>query len=127
MKLFNTEEEVNAFLGIEPIGDPDLSWVQPEDRKAVLAVAKLFTAHKAHNQANGFVADWSNPNQWKYNAAHYIEKDTSKPSGLGFAYTYYAYWITRTDVGSRLSVGTETEARHIAKAFEHLYQDLYFI
>jgi hypothetical protein len=46
IKLFNSEEEVNSFLGIMPISEPDLSWVQPIDRKAVIAAVKLFNVHK---------------------------------------------------------------------------------
>jgi len=127
MKLFNNEDEVNAFLGIEPIGEPDLSWVQPEDRKATLAAVKLFNIHRAHNKANNFVADWTDSNQRKYSAWHWIEKDESKPSGLGFTCTGYGDWVTGTSVGSRLSVGTSEEALHITKTFDYLYQDLYFI
>jgi hypothetical protein len=125
--LFQSEEEACAFLGIQPIGEPDLSWVQPQHRKAMLAVAKLFIVHEAHNKANKFVADWSNNNQRKYSAWHWIKTDTTKQSGFGFSAASYDDWGTYTDVGARLSVGTSKEAIHIADKFDYLYQDLYFI
>jgi hypothetical protein len=127
IKLFDTEEEVNTFLGIEPIGNPDLSWVSIQNQKALLAVAKLFNIHEAHNKANNFVADWSDDDQYKYNAAHWIDKDESQASGFGFSGTFYDYWSSDTIVGSRLSVGTSKEAIHIAGKFDYLYQDLYFL
>ncbi len=127
LKLFNSEEDVNTFLGIQPVGEPDLTWVQPQDRKAVLAVVKLFNIHAAHNKANNFVADWSDDDQYKYSAWHWIERNKDQPSGFGFSRTLCDRWRADTLVGSRLSVGTSNEALHIAKTFDYLYQDLYFI
>lgn len=127
IKLFNSEEEVYAYLGIEPAANPDLSWIQPQHRNAMLVVNKLFNIHEAHNKANNFVADWGNPNQTKYNAYHWIKPDKDKSSGFGFSRTDFDRWSTLTGVGSRLSVGTSKEAIHIAGKFDYLYQDLYFI
>lgn len=127
IKLFDTEEEVNDYLGLIPIEEPYLGWVQPQHRKAIIAAAKLFNIHDAHNKANKFVADWANGGQSKYNAAHWVRPDDSKRTGFGFSHANFDRWSTFTNVGSRLSVGTSKEAIHIAGKFDYLYQDLYFI
>ncbi|HEY4148910.1 MAG TPA: hypothetical protein VGM41_08275 [Chitinophagaceae bacterium] len=126
IKLFNTEEEAYAFLGITLIENPDLSWVQPQNHKAIVATNKLFNIHEAHNKANKFIADWANGNQSKYNAWHWIKRDEEQASGFGFSLTDCGRWRATTNVGSRLSLGTSKEAIHIAKTFDYLYQDLYF-
>lgn len=125
-RLFNSYEECCAFLGIATVGAPDLGWVAEEDRQATVSLVKLFTVHKAHNKANNFVADWSSGSQRKYSAWHWTNSDDTTPSGFGFSRSYCAYWDTITLVGSRLCVGTDTEALHIAKTFGELYQDWYF-
>lgn len=123
IKLFNTEEEVNAYLGITPVAVPDLSWVQPNNRDAILAVNALFNIHEAHNKANNFVPDYADDDQYKYEVLQYIEPDGNDPSGFGVSLTYYAYWNTCSVVGSRLVVGTSKEAIHIGKTFKQLYID----
>jgi hypothetical protein len=125
--LFKNEEEVNTKLGITPVTDADVSWIQPQHRAAMVAINKLFNICEAHNKANNFVVDWNDGGQDKYCAWHRIAADASKPSGFGFSNSFYADWLTSTTVGSRLSVGTSEEAVHIAKTFDYLYQDLYFI
>jgi hypothetical protein len=126
IKLFNTEEEVNTYLGITPIAEPDLTWVLPENRKAIVAINKLFNIHKAHNQANNFAADWSDDDQYKYSVWKWIEANSEKLSGFGFSGAGYGGWCASSGVGSRLSVGTSKEVMHIGITFEYLYEDLFF-
>jgi hypothetical protein len=125
-RLFDSYEDSCAFLGIATIGAPDLSWVEPKHRKAVIAQVKLFVVHEAHNKANNFTADWTNGDQRKYCAWQWIKADDNTPSGLGFSYSNCDSWHASTNVGSRLSVGTSEEAIHIAKTYPELYQDWYF-
>lgn len=127
MRLFTSEEEVNAFLGIEPAGEPDLRWVLPENRDAIIAVNTLFNVHKAHNLANNFEPDWANSNQYKYSAYHLIKRDPDAPAGFGFSHSGCDCWSTSTRVGSRLVVGSSKEALSIAGSFGYLYSRLYFI
>lgn len=123
MKLFNDEAEVNAELGITPILNPDLSWVQPKNQKAIVAVNTLFNVHEAHNKANGFVPNWADSSQRKHNVLQWIEENTDKASGFGFSGTYYVSWHTTTAVGSRLVVGTIEECIHIGTKYMYLYED----
>ncbi len=127
IKLFDTIEDVNAFLGITSVGAVDLSWVQPQHQKAILAVNHLFNVHEAHNRANNFVADWVNARQSKFNVWQWIKANKKKASGFGFSTTLYDDWNSDSAVGSRLSVGTLKEAIHIGTKFEYLYEDLFFI
>jgi hypothetical protein len=54
------------------IGDPDFNWnldqVSTKERaKAILAVTQLVELRDSWNKADGFVADWEDEDQWKYN------------------------------------------------------------
>ncbi|OXB01722.1 hypothetical protein B0A75_04585 [Flavobacterium oncorhynchi] len=83
--------------------------------EAVKAIAKLFVATDYHNPT--FKPDFTDYDQYKYSA--YAEMGS--PSGVGFSYCDYDYWITDSAVGSRLV----SESRETAKMIFDEYQDLY--
>ena len=101
---------------------PDFSQYPEEDRKALVAHAKLIIINKAIN--GGWKPDWSNDDQYKYYP--WFDMDSSA-SGGGFSYDDCAYWSTYSDVGSRLCFETREKAKYAGKQFESLYKEYFVI
>ena len=83
--------------------------------EAVKAIAKLMVATDYHNP--NFKPDFTDYDQNKYSPV----ANMGSPSGVGFSYDCYDYWVTLSSVGSRLV----SESRETAKMIFNEYQDLY--
>ena len=101
---------------------PDFSEYPEEDRKALIAHAKLVIIAKAINE--GWKPDWSNSNQWKYYP--WFDMDSS-PSGGGVSCSDCDYWSTNSIVGSRLCFETREKAKYAGQQFEILYKEYFVI
>lgn len=118
-KLKHITERIKTFedackeLGIEKIelGVTGLD----SDQASIEAYSKLIIIAKALNE--GWVPDWSNDNEYKYQPWF-----KEKP-GFGLAYGGYGDWLTRTLVGSRLCYRTSELAEYAATQFADLYND----
>jgi hypothetical protein len=86
-----------------------------KDMIAALSFAKLTIIAKALNE--GWVPDWANGNQYKWYP--YFEWK----AGFGFSYTYYGFWRTFANVGSRLCFKSEELAIYAGKQFQSIYND----
>ncbi len=80
---------------------------------------------EANNKVMNWKADYNDPNQKKF--FPYWEVRTRlknmHPSGLGLSLYGVLFVYTGTGVGSRLSVGSPEEMRHIAKVAQKHYED----
>lgn len=86
-----------------------------KDMIGALAFAKLTIIARALNE--GWTPDWSNSNQYKWYP--YFEYK----AGFGFSYTRYDFWLTSTDVGSRLCFKNEELAKYAGTQFQSIYND----
>jgi hypothetical protein len=118
-KTIKTFEDACKKTKIDPNDLPDVSKIPEEFRKAIIAGYKLMIVYKAIN--NGWVADWSNFNQWKYYPWFEVLS-----AGFGFSATTYVYGRAGTAVGSRLCTDSSEKALYIGKQFEAEYKD-YFL
>ncbi len=82
---------------------------------AVAAFAKLVIIVRALNE--GWVPDWSDERQHKY----YPWFKMSSPSGPAF--DDCAYWLSNSDVGSRLCFKSRELAEYAGKQFISIYTD----
>lgn len=78
------------------------------------AALMLFHAVEAIN--GGTEHNWEDPNTYKY-----ANVFNMKPGG-GFSRSYYVDWLSRSDVGSRLSLIDIPRAEHLAKYFPKQYK-----
>ncbi|AOW08724.1 hypothetical protein [Flavobacterium gilvum] len=72
---------------------------------------------KAFNE--GWTPDWTNSNQGKY----YPWFKMGSPSGGGFSFFGYDYWLANSLVGSRLCYKSADLAKHAGQLFESIYKD----
>jgi len=86
--------------------------------KATIAAYKLMVIFQAIN--DGWIPDWSNTNQAKWNPWFWV-----LPSGSGFSYSLTHYLYVSTYAGSRLCTDTGDKCRYIAEQFEAEYKDLF--
>mgnify|MGYP001591419991 CR=1 FL=1 len=68
----------------------------------------------------GWVPDYTNTNEWKYNPIFILENGGS---GFVFSNTYYVLWTTNTTVGSRLVLRTSALAKFCGQTFLPVYND----
>jgi hypothetical protein len=122
MKKITSYEHACEVLGIKPEDILDVSRVREKDQKAFIDLFKLSIIIEANNKLNEWEIDWEDSNQEKYYPWMWVVKDNERPSGLGLSYSDCVSTRSGTDVGSRLSVGTENEAEYIGKDFMSLYE-----
>ncbi len=111
-KTIKSFEDACKKENVDATALPDVSMIPEEFREAILAVYKLFIIFKAIN--NGWIADFTNRNQWKYFPWFQV---SSSGSGFGYSYSVYYYDLTNAVVGSRLCTDTSEKARYIAEQF----------
>lgn len=121
-RTIKTVEDAFKKEGINPEALPDVSAILEEFRKPLLAAYKLFIVFKAIN--NGWIADFTNWNQFKYFPWFRVN---SAGSGFDFSFSSYlcGFGRTGTAVGSRLCTDTSEKALYIAETFSDLYVDLF--
>lgn len=83
--------------------------------KAVVAYIKILIITKALNE--GWVADLSNTNQYKYYPWF------KKPSGFGLAFYDFVNWGSYSCVGVRLAFKSAELAEYAGKQFIDIYND----
>jgi len=109
-------EDACAKEGVDPTLLPDCSMILEEFREALINAYKLFVIFKAIN--NGWVADFTNPNQVKYFP---WMKVNSSGSGFGFAHSVYDFDRSSSHVGSRLCTYDPEVAVYIGEQFAPEY------
>lgn len=104
---------------------PDFSCYPEQDRKAMVAHAKLVIIARALNrQANGgkeWRPDWNNHNQTKYYPYFHHSMGSS-----GFRFCDCDYWDSYSYVGSRLCFSSYDLAEYAGNTFLDLYNE-YFL
>ncbi len=100
---------------------PDFSFFPKNDRQSMIDHAKLVIINQAIN-GKDYTPDWSNSNEIKY----YPWFIMGSSSGVGFAFGDFAYWLTGSNVGSRLCFQSREKALYAGKQFEDLYKS-YFV
>ena len=107
------------FLGIPEIaialkGDNGIA-------KSAVAFYELAIIAKAWNKIDGFVPDFSNPEQYKYSPWF---KYNSR-AGFVFANSYYSASNSLASIGSRLCFKSALIARKFGETFTALYNDMF--
>ena len=121
-KTIKSFEDACKKEGIDPTKLPDVSMIPEEFRGAIIAVYRLFIIYKAIN--NGWVADYTNNNQYKYYPWFQVN---SSGSGFDFSDSNFSYDHTYADVGSRLCTDSAEKALYIGKQFSAEYQKYFLI
>lgn len=83
--------------------------------EALKALAKIFVVHDHVNPE--YTPDYTIPER-KFEAIHYM----GSPSGGGFSFYDFGYWLTSSFVGSRLVSESAEKARHIARICHEEYK-----
>ena len=104
-ELGEEDEEVKLLRFLEPIIGEE-THVYGHQEAVVIA--------KSLNE--GWVADFSNSHQPKYEARFYYDS-----SAGGFVYNDYDYWDTNTDVGSHLCFPTSELAKYFGTQFIEIH------
>jgi hypothetical protein len=121
-KKIKTFEDACKKLGLDPVKViPDFSMYPEQDKKALIAHAKLVIIAKALN--DGWKPDWENGNWDKF----YPWFKMSSSSGAGFAYGDCDGWGSDSSVGSRLCFVSSEVAEYAGKQFEELYKQYFVI
>lgn len=97
---------------------PDVSMLPEKQQKSVIAYIVLITIIEAMNE--GWVADFTDSNQYKYYAYFYVKKEGA---GFGFSLTGCFYTTTYARTASRLCLNTSTKALLMAERFKQYYID----
>lgn len=99
---------------------PDFSTYPEQDRAAMIAHAKLViitrAANSIANKGKEWHPDWNNSSEWKYYP--WFELGGSS----GFRFDGYAFWYSRSFVGSRLCFISEEVGDHVVEHFLELYK-----
>lgn len=116
-----TFEDACQIVGVDPKKLPDVSMLPKKDQKSMVAYYMLIIIARALNE--GWEPDWSDQSQWKYWAWFEIKATKAKPAGVGFSFSGYDLWRSRTVVGSRLCFKSSELALYAGKQFEKEYKD----
>jgi len=105
---------------------PDFAAYPKEDRKAMIAHAKLViiarAANRLANEGKEWKPDWNN-NQWdKYYPWFWMNGGSR-----GFRYFVYGSWYSLSPVGSRLCFISRDVAEHMGKTFLKLYKEYFTV
>jgi hypothetical protein len=104
---------------------PDFAFYPEQDRKAMIAHAKLViivrAANRLANKGKEWKPDWDNGKWDKYYAWFWMDGGSS-----GFRFDDCASWDSDSDVGSRLCFISKAACEHVANQFIDLYRD-YFV
>jgi hypothetical protein len=119
-KKIASYEDACKELGLNPENLPVVDTLPEKDRKSIIAYHKLIVITRALNE--GWEADFSNHNQWKYwnyfwvNAAGFVSAYTSTTSSSASAL-----------LGSRLCFKNYEIAEYARETFKSLYEEFLFI
>ena len=120
-KKIASYEDACKELGLNPENLPVVDTLPEKDRKSIIAYHKLIVITRALNE--GWEADFSNHNQWKYwnyfgvNSAGFVCANT----------TYRSAASASASFGSRLCFKNYEIAEYARETFKSLYEELLFI
>ena len=102
---------------------PDFKLLSQSDRKHYEADWIWKQIVKALNKLRDpdWVCDFLNKNQYKHYPWAWLKKDSSKPTGFAFSYTYCSFTSTYTNVGSRLRFADDDDVIFALQNFEQEY------
>lgn len=102
----------------------DLSRFPEKHRGAIQAFAELCVIHEAQNEEHQF--DFNNYDEKKWFPWFDLEKEEeANPEGFRFDDSVYDCDHAALAGGSRLSVRSSEEAKHIGKTFAPLYKEIF--
>jgi hypothetical protein len=124
LQQLKTFEDACKALGLDAATViPDFSAYPTRDHAAMIAHAKLVIISRAANmianKGKEWAPNWEDYNEWKY--CPWFEMGGSS----GFRFDGYAYWRTRSLVGSRLCFISREVATYIGEQFEDLYKQYF--
>jgi hypothetical protein len=119
-KKIASYEDACKELGLNPENLPIVDALPEKDRNSIIAYHKLIVITRALNQ--GWEADFSNHNQWKY--WNYFWVDTA---GFVYAYTNTTATAATAIIGSRLCFEKYEIAQYARESFKSLYEQFLFI
>jgi len=114
-------EDACIELGIK-MSIPDVDHLPKKHQKAIEAFYKLTIICEALNE--DWIADYSDPNQYKY-YPWFVSYGAS--AGFGYLNSYYAASATSADVGARLCLKSNALAKYFGTQFIDLWNDLLLI
>jgi len=116
-----TFQDACKISGIDP--DNALPYKTPssKDEEDTNAYCMIKIIARALNE--GWEPDWSDTKQYKYFPYFEIKANKQNPSGSGFAFSDCDFWLTGTNVGSRLCFRTSDLALYAATQFEDIYKN----
>jgi len=117
-KTIKSFEDACKKEGVDPEKLPDVSMIPEDFRKPIIAAYKLMIVFQAIN--NGWKADWSDWDQYKYYPWFQVLS-----SGFGFDGSAYYSAYSYASVGSRLCTDSSEKALYIAEQFKGLYKDFF--
>lgn len=120
---FKTWQEYFKYKGLDPKVMPDVSMLLPKYRKPQIAQYILDVIVEVEN--DGWVADYNNPNQYKYSLWLNVIADKKRPSGFGLSYFIFDVWHSNSYCGVRLSFEDSDTAKAVFEKFKNFYEDLY--
>ena len=115
-RTIHSFEDACKKEGIDPSLLPDVTMIPHEFRQAMIGGYKLFMIFKAIN--DGWIADFTNSNQYKYYPWLRIN---SAGSGFDGAVSGCDYVAAATCVGSHLCTDTRQKALYIGQTFAAEY------
>lgn len=104
---------------------PDVSMLPEQDRKAVIALAKLCIIQRSLN--GDWTPDWNDYNQYKYYPWFDVNPKEESPSGFGLSYGDCVCDLTVSGLGVRLYYKDRETAEYAATKFVSLYEDLILV
>lgn len=129
MTKIKSFEDACKVLQLDPTKVlPDFSMFPEKHQKAMTAHAKLIIIAEAinfvENDNKPWSPDWTN-GQWDKYYPWFDMDDSSAPSC--FSYFDCVFWLSNSNVGSRLCFISSEAARYAGKQFIGLYRDYFVI
>lgn len=111
--------------GLNPKELPDVSMIPAKYRKSVIAQYVLNVVVEFLN--DGWIPDYTNHDQYKYEIWWKVEADKKHPSGFGLSLDGVDYWCTITIVGVHLCFKSRELAKYAAEhpSLKKFWEDLY--
>ncbi len=121
----DTIEKAFTYTGRNPKELPIVDHLPEEDQQSILDDYSLKVVVEAINQefndGKKWIPNYNDKSKAKYEPRFWVEADEENPAGFGFSNSYYDYWHTGTDVGSRLCYISPEAWKHGVTTFKELY------
>ena len=117
--------------GLDPNALPDVSKVPEKRKKYIISCERIAIIAECYNKEDkdgnildeGWIPNYSDYNQRKYEIWFRVIKDTSSVSGFGLAYGGYVSWSTLTFCGGRLCFKTSALGEYVTKKHAEIFRD----